>query len=74
MDNVFELLQGQVTADLKELESNKFIQSCLCDEKGFIKAEFLLSNESGFEILVNESCLSILFDDCLLYTSPSPRD
>ena len=34
-------------------------------------AEFLLSNESGFEILVSESCLNILFDE---YNLDQKRD
>ena len=42
---------------------NRYIQSCLCDEKGFIKAEFLLSNEKGLEVFVDESGLSILFEE-----------
>ena len=48
---------------MKDLESSKYIQSCLCDEKGFIKAEFLLSNENGLEIFVDESSFNVLFEE-----------
>ena len=61
--NVFDLLQGQVTADLNDLKSNKFIQSCLCDEKGFIKAEFLITDNNGIEILVDASSENILSEE-----------
>ena len=48
---------------MKDLESSKYIQSCLCDEKGFIKAEFLISNENGLEIFVDESSFNVLFEE-----------
>mgnify|MGYP001163471287 FL=1 len=48
---------------MNDLESNKLIQSCLCDEKGFIKAEFLVSNGNGLEIFVDKSGLDILLEE-----------
>ena len=48
---------------MKDLESKNFIQSCLCDEKGFIKAEFLVSGTNGIEIILDESCENILIEE-----------
>ena len=60
---MFELLQGQITADLKKLKDKKFIQSCLCDEKGFIKAEFFVSDNGGINLLLDESSESVLTEE-----------
>ncbi len=43
LENVFDLLQGQITADLKKLENTDFILSCLCNEKGYILCDFLVT-------------------------------
>ena len=48
---------------MKDLESNNFIQSCLCDEKGFIKAEFLMRNHGDIEILIDESSVDLLCEE-----------
>ena len=57
LENVFDLLQGQITADLKKLENTDFILSCLCNEKGYILCDFLvtLSKKNNFQIMIKKS-------------------
>ena len=39
-DKAYDLLQGQVLSDVRLCKEKKFELSALCDEKGFILADF----------------------------------
>lgn len=71
LENVFDLLQGQITADLKKLENTDFILSCLCNEKGYILCDFLvtLSKKNNFQIMIKKS-LSNAFESEILKFLP----
>ena len=71
LEKVFDLLQGQITANLKKLENTSFILSCLCDEKGYILCDFLvsMSKKNGFQIIIKKS-LSNIFESEIMKFLP----
>jgi len=53
-DKAYDLLQGQVLSDVGRCKEEKFELSALCDEKGFILADFYISlNKNKFVIAID---------------------
>ena len=53
-DKAYDLLQGQVLSDVGHCKEEKFELSALCDEKGFILADFYISlNKNKFVIAID---------------------
>ena len=63
-DKAYDLLQGQVLSDVRLCKEKKFELSALCDEKGFILADFYISlNENKFVIAIDIELKSIFLDE-----------
>jgi len=59
-DKVFDLLQGQVTSDIKLLEDGQSQLSCICNHKGMIMADFIIIFDGECLQLVVRKILEIL--------------
>ena len=63
-DKAYDLLQGQVLSDVGLCKEKKFELSALCDEKGFILADFYISlNENKFVIAIDIELKSIFLNE-----------
>jgi len=64
-DKVFDLLQGQVTSDIKLLEDGQSQLSCICNHKGMIMADFI--------IIFDDECYKLVIkENVKLFSSVSP--
>ena len=71
-ESLTEELEKIFPADLKKLKINQSKYSFLMNNKGGIQDDLIITKTSdGFLIILNAACK---YNDCLLYTSPSPRD
>ena len=62
-DKVFDLLQGQVTSDIKLLEDGQSQLSCICNHKGMIMADFIIIfDDECYKLVVKENIEDILND------------
>lgn len=63
-DKAYDLLQGQVLSDVGRCKEKKFELSGLCDERGFILADFYISlNDNKFVIAIDMELKSIFLNE-----------
>jgi len=61
---VIDLLQGQVTSDINELSIDGFQLSSICNHKGLVMADFIISRSNkGFNFILKRSVSSTLIDE-----------
>jgi len=58
-DKAYDLLQGQVLSDVGHCKEEKFELSALCDEKGFILADFYISLNKNKFVNINFLILKV---------------
>lgn len=57
-DTVKELLQGQVTSDVNICKEGSYQLSSICNEKGFVIADFILTIKNNvFHVVIHESLI-----------------
>ena len=63
-EKVFDLLQGQVTSDIKSLEDGQSQLSCICNHKGMIMADFIIIFDGEcYKLVVKENIENILIKE-----------
>ena len=63
-EKVIDLLQGQVTSDINKLSVNEFQLSSVCNHKGLVMADFIISRSNkGFNFILKRSVSSKLIDE-----------
>ena len=63
-EKVFDLLQGQVTSDIKSLEGGQSQLSCICNHKGMIMADFIIIFDGEcYKLVVKENIENILIKE-----------
>ena len=63
-EKVIDLLQGQVTSDINRLSVDGFQLSSICNHKGSVMADFIISRSSkGFNFIMKRSVSSTLIDE-----------
>ena len=63
-EKVFDLLQGQVTSDIKSLEGGQSQLSCICNHKGMIMADFIIIfDDECYKLVVKENIEDILIKE-----------
>ena len=63
-EKVIDLLQGQVTSDINKLSIDGFQLSSICNHKGLVMADFIISRSNkGFNFILKRSVSSTLIDE-----------
>jgi folate-binding protein YgfZ len=63
IDKVMDLLQGQITSDIKLLDNDNYQLSSICNQKGEVMAGFIISKSNNYKILIDEALVDILIDE-----------
>ena len=63
-DKVIQFLQGQITSDINKLKLNSCALSSVCNQKGQIVSDFIISSqEDGLKILVSKESAKLFVND-----------
>ena len=63
-DKVFDLLQGQVTSDVKLLEENECQLSSICNHKGQVMADFIIyCINNSYKFILKDELSDILISE-----------
>ena len=63
-DKVIQFLQGQITSDINKLTLNSCALSSVCNQKGQIVSDFIISSqEDGLKILVSKESAKLFAND-----------
>ena len=63
IDKVENLLQGQITSDIKLLGNENFQLSSICNQKGEVMAGFIIYKYKNYKILIDETLADTFIDE-----------
>ncbi len=63
-EKVKNFLQGQITSDINKVSNDSFHLSSICNQKGLVMADFLISKyDNKFKIIINYELIDIFIEE-----------